>query len=86
MTSNSFTLEDFRSQLGQIKLGTFEQIWECCPAGRSSKIWRTAVAGKEMNRVAAIIDWMTRRERRDYVDQWEPKETYCAREWYERRK
>ena len=38
LTSNTFTLEDFRAQLGQMnRLGSFDQILGMLPAGRSSK-------------------------------------------------
>jgi signal recognition particle subunit SRP54 len=69
LTSNSFTLEDFRAQLGQMnRLGSLDQILGLLPGGQKLK---TAIEGekpeREMRRVAAIIDSMTVRERRDYT-------------------
>jgi signal recognition particle subunit SRP54 len=69
LAGNSFTLEDFRAQLGQVnKLGSFEQILDMLPGGQKLK---GAVEGqvpeREMKRVTAIIDSMTLRERRDHT-------------------
>jgi signal recognition particle subunit SRP54 len=68
-TSNSFTLEDFRAQLGQMnRLGSLDQILDLLPGGQKLK---AAIEGEKpergMRRVAAIIDSMTVRERRDYT-------------------
>jgi signal recognition particle subunit SRP54 len=69
LTSNTFTLEDFRAQLGQMnRLGSLEQILGMLPGGQKLK---SALEGekpeREMHRVAAIIDSMTVRERRDHT-------------------
>lgn len=69
LTSNTFTLEDFRTQLGQMgRLGSLDQILGMLPGGQKLK---SAIEGdkpeKEMGRVAAIIDSMTIRERRDHT-------------------
>ena len=69
LTSNTFTLEDFRAQLGQVnRLGSLDQILELLPGGQKLK---GAMAGqlpeREMKRVAAMIDSMTPRERRDHT-------------------
>ncbi len=69
LTSNTFTLEDFRAQLGQMgRLGSLDQILGMLPGGQKLK---NAIEGdkpeKEMGRVAAIIDSMTIRERRDHT-------------------
>jgi signal recognition particle subunit SRP54 len=69
LTSNTFTLEDFRAQLGQMgRLGSLDQILGMLPGGQKLK---SAIEGdkpeKEMGRVAAIIDSMTIRERRDHT-------------------
>lgn len=69
LTSNTFTLEDFRAQLGQMnRLGSLEQILGMLPGGQKLK---SAIEGeqpeREMGRVAAIIDSMTVRERRDHT-------------------
>ena len=69
LTSNTFTLEDFRTQLGQMgRLGSLDQILGLLPGGQKLK---SAIEGnkpeREMGRVAAIIDSMTIRERRDHT-------------------
>ena len=69
LTNNTFTLEDFRAQLGQMnRLGSLEQILGMLPGGQKIK---DAIEGerpeREMGRVAAIIDSMTVRERRDHT-------------------
>jgi len=69
LTSNTFTLEDFRAQLGQMgRLGSLDQILGMLPGGQKLK---SAIEGdkpeREMGRVAAMIDSMTIRERRDHT-------------------
>ena len=69
LTGSTFTLEDFRAQLGQVtKLGSFDQILGMLPGGQGL---RAAMGGqvpeREMKRVVAIIDSMTARERRDHT-------------------
>ncbi len=69
LTSNTFTLEDFRTQLGQMsRMGSFEQILGMLPGGQKLK---QAIEGdkpeREIGRVAAVIDSMTPRERRDHT-------------------
>jgi signal recognition particle subunit SRP54 len=69
LTSDTFTLEDFRSQLGQVnKLGSLDQILGMLPGGQKLK---DAMAGqvpeRELKRVMAMIDSMTLRERRDHT-------------------
>ena len=69
LTSNTFTLEDFRAQLGQMnRLGSLDQILGMLPGGQKLK---SAIEGekpeREMGRVAAMIDSMTVRERRDHT-------------------
>ncbi len=69
LTSNTFTLEDFRTQLGQMgRLGSLDQILGMLPGGQKLK---SAIEGdkpeREMGRVAAMIDSMTKRERRDHT-------------------
>ena len=69
LTSNTFTLEDFRAQLGQVdRLGSLDQLLGLLPGGQKLK---TALEGdkpeREMSKVAAIIDSMTLRERRDHT-------------------
>lgn len=69
LTSNTFTLQDFREQLGQVnRLGSFEQILGMLPGGQRLKdMTGGTVPEKEMKRVAAMIDSMTPRERRDHT-------------------
>jgi signal recognition particle subunit SRP54 len=69
LTSNTFTLEDFREQLGQVnRLGSFEQILSMLPgAQRLKDMTGGGVPEKEIKRVAAMIDSMTPRERRDHT-------------------
>lgn len=69
LTSNTFTLEDFRAQIGQMnRLGSFEQILSMLPGGQKLKDMSQGDAPeREMKRVAAMIDSMTPRERRDHT-------------------
>lgn len=69
LASNTFTLEDFRAQLGQMgRLGSLDQILGMLPGGQKLK---SAIEGgkpeREMGRVVAMIDSMTGRERRDHT-------------------
>jgi len=69
LTGNTLTLEDFRDQLGQVnRLGSLDQILGMLPGGQKLKgAMEGQVAEREMKRVAAIIDSMTLRERRDHT-------------------
>jgi len=69
LTSNTFTLEDFRAQLAQVsKLGSLDQILGMLPGGQKLRgAMDGQVPEREMKRVVAIIDSMTRRERRDHT-------------------
>src|SRR6058998_1202637 len=64
---DSFTLEDFRDQLKQIrKLGTMEQIMDMLPSIGPFKAMRSEkVDDKELVRIEAIINSMTPKERRN---------------------
>ena len=69
LTTNTFTLEDFRIQLGQMnRMGSFEQILGMLPGGQKLK---QAIEGDKpervIGRVIAVIDSMTPRERRDHT-------------------
>jgi signal recognition particle subunit SRP54 len=68
MLSDSFTLDDFRDQLKQIrKLGSLEQILSMLPSiGPFKEMQKTKVDEKELVRVEAIINSMTPRERRNH--------------------
>src|SRR5215475_2958643 len=68
MLSDSFTLEDFRDQLKQIrKLGSLEQIMSMLPSiGPFKEMQKQKVEEKELSRVEAIINSMTPKERRNH--------------------
>lgn len=70
MTSNQFTLEDFRNQLGQFKkLGSMSKLMKMLPeqmtGGLSLSEEQSAEVDQQMKRTEAIIDSMTKRERND---------------------
>ncbi len=66
MLRREFTLEDFRSQLAQVKkLGPLGQVLEMLPGARGlAGAAQAAVDGGELKRIEAIIDSMTPAERR----------------------
>jgi len=66
MMTRQFTLEDFRSQLNQVKkLGPIGQILEMIPGAKGlAGQAQAAVDGGELKRIEAIIDSMTPLERR----------------------
>jgi signal recognition particle subunit SRP54 len=66
MMENRFTLEDFRSQLNQIKkMGPIGQLLQMVPgAGAMAGAAQEAVDSGQMKRIEAIIDSMTPEERR----------------------
>jgi signal recognition particle subunit SRP54 len=66
MMEARFSLEDFRSQLGQIKkMGPIGQLVELLPgASQMASAAQAAVDGGELKRIEAIIDSMTPQERR----------------------
>jgi signal recognition particle subunit SRP54 len=66
MIENRFTLEDFRSQLNQIKkMGPIGQLLGMIPgAGQMAGAAQEAVDSGQMKRIEAIIDSMTPEERR----------------------
>lgn len=71
MTSNQFTLEDFRAQLGQFKkLGSMSKLMKMLPeqmlGGMQLSDEQSEQVEVQMKRTEAIIDSMTRQERRDY--------------------
>jgi signal recognition particle subunit SRP54 len=65
--TDSFTLEDFRDQLLQIrKLGALDQILNLLPSiGPFKDLQKAKVDEKELTRIEAIINSMTPRERRN---------------------
>jgi signal recognition particle subunit SRP54 len=74
LQKNEFTLEDFRSQLRQVKkLGSFSKIMKLLPDQLLGGIGmpqmdeeQTKEMEKEMKRTESIIDSMTREERTDH--------------------
>lgn len=68
LKKNEFDLEDFRSQLRQVKkLGSIEQILGMLPgAGQMKNLRKLKPDEKELIKVEAIINSMTREERRNY--------------------
>jgi signal recognition particle subunit SRP54 len=68
LKKDSFTLEDFRDQLRQIKkLGSMEQILSMLPSvGPFRDMQKAKVDEKELVRTEAIIDSMTPKERRNH--------------------
>ena len=66
LREDSFTLEDFRDQLSQIKkLGPIEQIVGMIPGMGKMKVGEENE--KELVRIAAIIDSMTRKEKNNHT-------------------
>jgi signal recognition particle subunit SRP54 len=68
MLSDSFTLDDFRDQLKQIrKMGALDQILAMLPSiGPFKDLQKVKVDEKELVRVEAIINSMTPKERRNH--------------------
>jgi len=71
MTSNQFTLEDFRNQLGQFKkLGSMSKIMKMLPeqmmGGMQLSDEQSAEVEAQMKRTEAIIDSMTKTERNNH--------------------
>jgi signal recognition particle subunit SRP54 len=68
LKKDTFTLEDFRDQLKQIrKLGSMEQILSMLPSiGPFKEMQKAKVDEKELTRTEAIINSMTPKERRNH--------------------
>jgi signal recognition particle subunit SRP54 len=71
MTSNQFTLEDFRSQLGQFKkFGSMSKLMKMLPeqmtGGMQMSDEQSEEVEAQMKRTEAIIDSMTKTERRNH--------------------
>src|SRR6202007_3064499 len=66
--TDSFTLEDFREQLRQVrKLGALDQILGMLPSiGPFKDLQKAKVDEKELVRIEAIINSMTPKERRNH--------------------
>ena len=87
MLSDSFTLDDFRDQLKQIrKLGSLEQILSMLPSiGPFKEMQKAKVDEKELVRVEAIINSMTPKGTPEPpADQWQSPEAYRKRQWHQR--
>ncbi len=68
LKKNSFDLDDFRSQLKQVrKLGGLEQIMGMIPGLNKAKLPDAQVNEKDLTKVDAIISSMTPKERADYT-------------------
>ena len=69
LIDNEFTLEDFRDQLRQIrKLGPLSGLLDMMPkVGMLKELKDVKVDEKEINRVVAIIDSMTHKERDNHM-------------------
>jgi signal recognition particle subunit SRP54 len=69
LIENEFTLEDFRDQLRQIrKLGPLSGLLDMMPkVGMLKQLKDVKVDEKEINRVVAIIDSMTPKERNNHM-------------------
>lgn len=69
LSSQTFTLESFRAQLGQVsRMGSLDQILGMLPGGQKLKgAMDGQMPEREMKRVTAMIDSMTTRERRDHT-------------------
>jgi signal recognition particle subunit SRP54 len=68
LRTDTFTLEDFRDQLRQIrKIGTLDQILNLLPSiGPFKELQKVKVDEKELVKVEAIINSMTPKERRNH--------------------
>lgn len=65
LRKEDFTLDDFLTQLQQVKkLGSMEQILNMIP-GMGNKLKNVEIDEKELKRVEAVIQSMTKKERRD---------------------
>ena len=69
LLENEFTLEDFRDQLRQIrKMGPLEGLLGMIPGlGAMKELKNAKVDDNEVNRVVAIIDSMTKKERANHM-------------------
>jgi signal recognition particle subunit SRP54 len=69
LLGDDFTLEDFRDQIKQIrKLGSLGGLLDMMPKiGPLKELKDTKIDEKEINRVVAIIDSMTPKERRNHM-------------------
>ena len=68
LRKNEFTLEDFRDQMAQVrKMGSLTDIIKMIPgAGKSKQLQNMDVDDRELVKIEAIINSMTRQERRQH--------------------
>lgn len=65
MMSNQFTLEDFQKQIRQVrKLGPMQSVMKMLPGMSGNMLDKANIDEGQMNRTEAIIDSMTKQERR----------------------
>jgi signal recognition particle subunit SRP54 len=66
---NEFTLDDFRSQLAQIrKMGSLQDILGMIPGfGKIKEMKNMAPDDRELTKITAMIDSMTKKERQNYL-------------------
>lgn len=70
MSGQALTFEDFREQMKQVnKMGSFDSILGMLPGGQRLRemVNGDVVPDQAINRIVAIIDSMTSRERRDHT-------------------
>src|SRR5262249_1892256 len=66
LLANKFDLEDFLNQLLQVrKMGPLDQLMQALPFFGGAKLPQHEVPAKDLDRFQAIIQSMTREERRD---------------------
>jgi signal recognition particle subunit SRP54 len=68
LRKNEFTLEDFRDQMAQVrKMGSIADLIKMIPgAGKSKQLKNVDVDDRELVKIEAIINSMTRQERRQH--------------------
>lgn len=66
LRTQQFTLEDFLDQLHELKkMGPLNQLLDMLPGFNAKKMGNIKVDDKELNRIEAIINSMTKQERQD---------------------
>ena len=83
---NSFTLDDFLDQMDQMKnLGSMEDIMKMIPGMDAKALGGAQIDEKQMARTKAIIQSMTKAERKDPGHPHrEPQEAHCAWQRHQR--
>jgi signal recognition particle subunit SRP54 len=68
LRTNRFSLDDFRDQMRQIrKMGSIEQIMGMLPGMGGANLKASKIDDRELNRVEAIINSMTQKERLNHT-------------------